>query len=133
MMLPLLKRPFVIMAVMVSSSVVTAFMTTYKSLAAVFNVRDLSFIAAMFAVLLFMVFMIWNLRTVRRPDHYILEAYNTVGEEDHGFRQEYKNYDVAVSYMLMYRQMYPSHKFILVSKSENSKKTVHKYLDNSPS
>jgi len=117
-------------AFVVSSSVIAIFLSTYKWLSASFNIRDFGFIAAMFAVLLFMAFMIWNLKSVKRPDHYILEVYNVLGEvDDASFRKEFKNYDVAVSYMEMYRGMYPYYRFILVSNGENSKKTVHKWIE----
>ncbi len=129
-MITILKRPFSIVALVVSSSVITAFLSVYRSLSGVFNMRDLAFIVTMFAVLLFMVFMIMNLRSVKRPDRYTIEVYNTLGEKDDAnFRTEFKNYDVAASYMLMYKETYPSHSFILVSDSEQAKKTVHRYLE----
>ena len=129
-MITIFKKPFTIVVFVVSSSVITAFLTTYRWLSGVFNTRDLGFIIAMFAVLLFMVFMIWNLRTIKRPERYMLEVYNTLGEKDDAnFRREFKNYDVATSYMLMYRKMYPKYSFILVSNSEDAKKTVHRYLE----
>ncbi len=129
-MIALFKKPFIIVVFVVSSSVITAFLTTYRWLSGVFNTRDLVFIIAMFAVLFFMVFMIWNLRTIKRPERYMLEVYNMLGEKDDvNFRTDFKNYDVATSYMLMYRKMYPKHSFILVSESEDTKKTVHRYLE----
>lgn len=116
-------------AFVVSSSVIAISLSTYRWFSASFNIRDLGFIAAMLAVLLFMAFMIWNLKSVKRPDHYILEVYNVFGEEDDAsFRKEFKNYDVAVSYMQMYRDMYPYYRFVLVSSEENSK-TVHKWIE----
>ena len=129
-MTAVLKKPFSIIALVVSSSVITAFLIAYRWLSGVFNVRDLGIIIAMFAVLLFMVFMILNLRTIKRPERYMLEVYNTLGEKDEvNFRREFTNYDVASSYMLMYRKMYPRYSFVLVSDSENAKKTVHRYLE----
>ncbi len=129
-MITVLKKPFTIVVFVVSSSVITAFLTAYRWLSGVFNIRDLGFIIAMLAVLLFMVFMILNLRTIKRPERYMLEVYNTLGEKDDvNFRREFKNYDVASSYMLMYRKMCPRHSFILVSDREDTKKTVHRYLE----
>jgi len=129
-MITILKKPFNIVVFVVSSSVIAAVLTTYRWLSGVFNIRDLGFIIAMFAVLLFTVFIILNLRTIKRPERYMLEVYNTLGEKDNAnFRTEFKNYDVATSYMLMYRKMYPRHSFILVSDSEDAKKTVHRYLE----
>ena len=129
-MITLLKKPFNIVVFVVSSSVITAFLIAYRWLSGVFNIRDLGFILAMLAVLLFMVFMMLNLRTIKRPERYMLEVYNTLGEKDDlNFRREFKNYDVASSYMLMYRKMYPRHSFILVSDSEDTKKAVYRYLE----
>ncbi|MGH9877190.1 MAG: hypothetical protein ACRD38_02205 [Nitrososphaerales archaeon] len=129
-MITVLKKPFNIVVFVVSASVITAFLIAYRWLSGVFNIRDLGFIIAMLAVLLFMAFMILNLRTIKRPERYMLEVYNTLGEKDDvNFRREFKNYDVASSYMLMYRKMYPRHSFILVSDSEDAKKTVHRYLE----
>jgi hypothetical protein len=125
-----LKEPFRIVLLAIFSSTIAVFLYAYRWLAGTFSIKDLAFIAAMFAVLLFMAFMIRNLRTVKRPDNYMLEVYNTLGEEDGvNFRKEFKNYDVAVSYMQMYRKAYPHYRFVLVSNSENSKKTVHKWLE----
>ncbi len=124
-----LRKSFAIL-VIVSSSVIAAFLSVYRWFAGVFNVRDLDLIIAMFGVLVFMAFMMWNLRTIKRPDHYMLEIYNSLWEKDDvNFRTEFRNYDVAVSYMRMYRKMYPHYRFILVSDSENSKRTVHKYVE----
>ena len=78
----ILKKPFNIVFLVVSSSVITAFLITYRWLSSVFNIRDLGVIIAMFAVLLFMAFMIWNLRAIKRPERYMLEVYNALGEKD---------------------------------------------------
>jgi len=124
-----LKKSFEVL-VIVSSSVIVAFLGVYRWLSGVFNVRDLDLIIAMFGVLVFMAFMMWNLRTIKRPDNYMLEIYNPLWEKDDvNFRTEFRNYDVAVSYMRMYRKMYPHYRFVLVSDSENSKRTVHKYVE----
>ncbi len=129
-MTAVLRKPFSFIVFIVSSSVITAFLIAYKWLSGVFNVRDLGIIIAMGAVLVFMVFMILNLRTVKRPERYMLEVYNTLGEKDDvNFRREFTNYDVASSYMLMYRKMYPMYRFVIVSDSENEKRTVHRYLE----
>ena len=129
MILPL-KRPFIIIGFVVSSTVITAFLSVYKWLAGSLNMKDLGVIIAMFMVLLFMAFMIRNLRNIKPPDHYVLEVYNSLWEKDDAnFRTTFKNYDVAVSYMQMYRKMYPHYRFVLVSDGENSKKTVHKYIE----
>ncbi len=124
-----LRKSFGVL-VIVSSSVIAAFLSVYRWLSGVFSVRDLDLIIAMFGVLVFMAFMMWNLRMIRRPDHYMLEIYNSLWEKDDmNFRTDFRNYDVAVSYMRMYRKMYPHYRFILVSDSENSKRTVHKYVE----
>ncbi len=124
-----LKKSFGVL-VIVSSAVIAAFLSAYRWLSGVFSVRDLELIIAMFGVLIFMAFMMWNLRTIKRPDRYMLEIYNPLWEKDDvSFRTEFRNYDVAVSYMRMYRKMYPHYRFILVSDSENSKRTVHKYVE----
>ncbi len=124
-----LKKSFGVL-VIVSSSVIAAFLAAYRWLSGVFNVRDLDLLIAMFGVLVFMAFMMWNLKTIKRPDHYMLEIYNPLWEKDDvSFRTEFRNYDVAVSYMRMYRKMYPHYRFVLVSDSENSKRTVHKYVE----
>ncbi|MGH9923029.1 MAG: hypothetical protein ACRD38_09780, partial [Nitrososphaerales archaeon] len=70
-MITLLKKPFSIVVFVVSASVITAFLIAYRWLSGVFNIRDLGFIIAMLAVLLFMAFMILNLRTIKRPERYM--------------------------------------------------------------
>lgn len=129
-MIPLLKKPFHLIAFVVSSSVITAFMAAYRWLSSVFNIKDLGIIITMFAVLFFMVFIVMNLKTIKPPKNYTLEVYNTLGEKDDlNFRKDFRNYDVASSYMLMYRKMYPRYTFILVSHSKDAKKTVHRYIE----
>jgi len=129
-MMSLIKKPFHLVAFVVSSSVITAFMAAYRWLSSIFNIRELGIIITMFAVLLFMVFIIINLKTIKTPKNYALEIYNTLGEKDDlNFRKDFRNYDVASSYMLMYRKMYPKHTFILVSHNKDTKKTVHRYIE----
>ena len=130
MMFDKLKNAFRLLPIVVSASVMTFFLSMYRLFSGALNIRDLSYIVAFFAVLLFMAIMIRNLRAIKHPVHYVLEVCNVLGEEDDAnFRKEFKNYDVAVSYMQMYRSMYPHYKFVLTSIGENSKKTVHKRLE----
>ena len=129
-MIHLFKKPFYLIAFVVSSSIITAFMAAYRWLSGVFNIKDLGIIIAMFAVLFFMVFIIMNLKTIKPPKNYTLEVYNILGEKDDlNFRKDFRNYDVASSYMLMYRKMYPKYTFILISHNKDTKKTVHRYIE----
>lgn len=125
-----LTKPLRLSVILVSSSVIAFFLGLYRWFTGSLGIRDLGFIAAMLAVLLFMAFMMMNLRSIKRPNQYTLEVYDAFGEEDDSsFRKEFRNYDVAVSYMQMYRKMYPHYRFVLVSRTDNVKKTVHKWLD----
>lgn len=128
-MLQTLKEYMMLIPVIVASSVSSSFLSVYKWFSGSVSFRDVGFIVAMLAVLLFMAFMIWNLRKIKRPDSYILEVYNALGGEEANFRSEYKTYDVAVSYMQMYKRMYPHYRFVLVSRAEGAKKTVHKWIE----
>ena len=90
-MIHLFKKPFYLIAFVVSSSVITAFMAAYRWLSGVFNVKDLGIIIAMFAVLFFMVFIIMNLKTIKPPKNYTLDE----------FRAKYPNMSISSLRLLL--------------------------------
>ena len=52
-----------------------------------------------------------------------------IESEINGLRTEFKNHDVAWSYMKFYKKSYPLHSFAMVTKQKNSpKKIIFKYI-----
>ena len=65
------------------------------------------------------------------PKKYQVIVFDVFGIESqiNGLRTEFKNHDVAWSYMKFYKKSYPLHNFAMVTKQKNSlKKIIFKYI-----
>ena len=87
-------------------------------------------------VILAMVFLFafaWLLkaRPHKIPKKYLVTIFDIFGKKSQidGLRTEFKNHDVAWSFMKFYKKSYPLYNFALVAKQKNSsKKIIFKYV-----
>jgi len=97
--------------------------------------KELSF-AIVIAVVIAAVFIFavtWFARAIprHRPKNYSIVYYDVFGTKSNidGLRTEFKNHDVAWSFMKQYKDQYPMHNFALVCDfSKSDKKTIIRYL-----
>ena len=70
-------------------------------------------------------------RPHNRPKHYSVVSFDIDGRETilPGLRTEFRNHDVAWSFMKFYKKSYPLCNFAMVTKQKNSaKKIIFKYI-----
>ena len=82
-------------------------------------------------VLLFALTWLVKARPHNIPKKYQVIVFDIFGIESeiNGLRTEFKNHDVAWSYMKFYKKSYPLHSFAMVTKQKNSlKKIIFKYI-----
>jgi hypothetical protein len=82
-------------------------------------------------VLLFALTWLLKARPHNIPKKYQVIVFDIFGIESqiNGLRTEFKNHDVAWSYMKFYKKSYPLHSFAMVTKEKNSlKKIIFKYI-----
>ncbi|HET8719679.1 MAG TPA: hypothetical protein VFM64_01645 [Candidatus Nitrosotenuis sp.] len=84
-------------------------------------------------VLVFAFAFSWFLRARPRnkPKKYSIVIFDVFGQQIDidGLRTDFKNHDVAWSFMKMYKNDYPSHNFAMVAEGKNTpKKTIFKYI-----
>jgi len=82
-------------------------------------------------VLLFALTWLLKARPYNIPKKYQVIVFDVFGIESqiNGLRTEFKNHDVAWSYMKFYKKSYPLHSFAMVTKQKNSlKKIIFKYI-----
>jgi len=82
-------------------------------------------------VLLFALTWLVKARPHNIPKKYQVIVFDVFGIESqiNGLRTEFKNHDVAWSYMKFYKKSYPLHSFAMVTKQKNSlKKIIFKYI-----
>ena len=82
-------------------------------------------------VLLFALTWLLKARPHNIPKKYQVIVFDIFGIESqiNGLRTEFKNHDVAWSYMKFYKKSYPLHSFAMVTKQKNSlKKIIFKYI-----
>lgn len=84
-------------------------------------------------VLVFAFAFTWFLRARprSRPRKYLVVIFDIFGQqvEIDGLRTDFKNHDVAWSFMKMYKNDYPTHNFAMVADNPNSvKKTIFRYI-----
>jgi len=84
-------------------------------------------------VVVFLFALTWLLkaRPHKIPKKYQVIVYDVFGEESQidGLRTEFKNHDVAWSFMKFYKKSYPLHSFAMVTKQKNSsRKIIFKYI-----
>ena len=83
-------------------------------------------IAFIFAIAWFL-----KARPHRKPKNYSIVCFDVYGNETvmPGVRTEFKNHDVAWSFMKQYKENYPLSNFALVSElKENEKKVIFRYI-----
>jgi hypothetical protein len=93
--------------------------------------RDIG--AAMILVLVFAFAFTWFLkaRPHNRPKKYFVITFDVYGQEVQldGMRTEFRNHDVAWSFMKQYKSDHPMHNFAMVADAKNSeKKTIFRYI-----
>jgi len=82
-------------------------------------------------VLLFALTWLVKAKPHNIPKKYQVIVFDIFGIESqiNGLRTEFKNHDVAWSYMKFYKKSYPLHSFAMVTKQKNSlKKIIFKYI-----
>ena len=82
-------------------------------------------------VLLFALTWLLKARPHNIPKKYQVIVFDIFGIESqiNGLRTEFKNHDVAWSYMKFYKKSYPLHSFAMVTKQKNSpRKIIFKYI-----
>jgi hypothetical protein len=82
-------------------------------------------------VLLFALTWLIKAKPHNIPKKYQVIVFDIFGIESqiNGLRTEFKNHDVAWSYMKFYKKSYPLHSFAMVTKQKNSlKKIIFKYI-----
>ena len=82
-------------------------------------------------VLLFALTWLLKARPHNIPKKYQVIVFDIFGIESqiNGLRTEFKNHDVAWSYMKFYKKSYPLHNFAMVTGQKNSlKKIIFKYI-----
>ena len=82
-------------------------------------------------VFLFALAWLFKARPHNIPKKYQVVVFDIFGIESeiNGLRTEFKNHDVAWSYMKFYKKSYPLHSFAMVTKQKNSpKKVIYKYI-----
>ena len=82
-------------------------------------------------VLLFALTWLFKARPHNIPKKYQVIVFDIFGIESqiNGLRTEFKNHDVAWSYMKFYKKSYPLHNFAMVTKEKNAhKKIIFKYI-----
>ena len=82
-------------------------------------------------VFLFALAWLFKARPHNIPKKYQVVVFDIFGIESeiNGLRTEFKNHDVAWSYMKFYKKSYPLHSFAMVTKHKNSpKKIIFKYI-----
>ena len=79
-------------------------------------------------VLLFALTWLLKAKPHNIPKKYQVIVFDIFGMESqiNGLRTEFKNHDVAWSYMKFYKKSYPLHSFAMVTKQKNSLKKIKK-------
>ncbi len=93
--------------------------------------RDIG--AAFILVIVFAFAFTWFLkaRPHNKPKRYHVITFDVYGQEVQidGMRTEFRNHDVAWSFMKQYKVSYPMHNFAMVADAKNSeKKTIFRYI-----
>ena len=116
--------------VSVSHVIFTIFSQTIPSTVIGFF-RDVG--AAFILMVVFAFAFTWFLkaRPHNRPKRYAVIVFDVFGNQTEitGLRTDFKNHDVAWSFMKQYKNDYPLHNFAMVSDDSNSeKKTIFRYI-----
>ena len=93
--------------------------------------KDAGGIVILGLVFLFALTWLLKARPHKIPKQYQVIIFDIFGEEAQidGLRTEFKNHDVAWSFMKFYKKSYPLCDFAMVTKQKNSsKKIIYKYI-----
>ena len=93
--------------------------------------KDAGGIVILGIVFLFALAWLFKARPHKIPKIYLVAIFDIFGKESKidGLRTEFKNHDVAWSFMKFYKKSYPLYNFALVAKQKNSyKKIIFKYI-----
>ena len=126
-------KPFIITYISVisfSNFVFVLFSQTIRDIIWSFF-KDASGVIVLGLVFLFAFAWLIKARPHNVPKKYFITSFDIYGMEVHtdGLRTEFKNHDVAWSFMKLYKKSYPLCNFALVSKEKNvTKKIIYKYI-----
>ena len=126
-------KPFIITYISVisfSNFVFVLFSQTIRDIIWSFF-KDASGVIVLGLVFLFAFAWLIKARPHKIPEKYFITSFDVFGMEIHmdGLRTEFKNHDVAWSFMKLYKKSYPLCNFALVSKEKNvTKKIIYKYI-----
>ena len=93
--------------------------------------KDAGGIVILGLVFLFALAWLFKARPHKIPKRYLVAVFDIFGKESEidGLRTEFKNHDVAGSFMKFYKKSYPLYNFALVAKQKNSyKRIIFKYI-----
>ena len=93
--------------------------------------KDAGGVVILGIVFLFALAWLFKARPHKIPKIYLVAIFDIFGKESKidGLRTEFKNHDVAWSFMKFYKKSYPLYNFALVAKQKNSyKKIIFKYI-----
>jgi len=127
------QKPFTITYISVivfSNFVFVLFSQTIKDIIWSFF-KGASEIVILGIVFLFALAWLFKARPHKIPKKYQVLVFDIFGKESQidGLRTEFKNHDVAWSFMKFYKKSYPLYNFALVAKQKNShKKIIFKYI-----
>ena len=93
--------------------------------------KDAGGVVILGMVFLFTLAWLLKARPHKIPKQYQVIVFDIFEKESQidGLRTEFKNHDVAWSFMKSYKKSYPLHSFAMVTKQKNSpKKIIYKYI-----
>ena len=93
--------------------------------------KDAGGVVILGLVFLFALAWLFKARPHKIPKQYQVIIFDIFGKESQidGLRTEFKNHDVAWSFMKFYKKSYPLNSFAMVTKQKNSaKKIIFKYI-----
>ena len=126
-------KPFIITYISVisfSNFVFVLFSQTIRDIIWSFF-RDAGGVIILGVVFLFAFAWLIKARPHKIPKKYFITSFDVYGMETHidGLRIEFKNHDVAWSFMKFYKKSYPLYNFALVSQEmKQDKKIIFKYI-----
>ena len=126
-------KPFIITYISVisfSNFVFVLFSQTIRDIIWSFF-RDASGVIVLGLVFLFAFAWLIKARPHNVPKKYFITSFDIYGMEVHtdGLRTEFKNHDVAWSFMKFYKKSYPLYNFALVTQDKKqNKKIIFKYI-----
>ena len=126
-------KPFIITYISVisfSNFVFVLFSQTIRDIIWSFF-KDASGVIVLGLVFLFAFAWLIKVRPHNIPKKYFITSFDIYGMEAHmdGLRTEFKNHDVAWSFMKLYKKSYPLYNFALVTQDrKQDKKIIFKYI-----